>query len=487
LGTRFEDRDAVEPERALIRSRAVRLLEYLEAVRGLREQPVRDVAEYQDRRWWAWELPAHPSCVLTATGDEPWLTVSKAQVPPAPLVPDDIAAYLRTGVTDPEVEPEFGPDFDDVFAGDPDEAERLRSFLRDYLAGPWGAWVPPARTALRARKLYEDLYDLRLRLQRESALIELVWGHGILSWTVDGTKIVHPMVTTQVQLSFDAETGAISVQPESLAAHLEIDLLQGLDVKGFDLLVNRRDQFRTDPVGPFESRCPPRRRARMPGCSGLAGAEPFGVTSGAVRGQAGPDQFGARCDAELGEDLAQVVFDRARAEEQMGGDLAIGQALGGQARDLEFLRRQPVQCRGLTVASGLAGGAQLRFGALCPRDRAQGTEQPGGGAQVRTCLRPFPVTAQPLAVEQFGAGPLERREGVRQPSSLGEQLIWRALCEQRLATCQQRAPRAGGHLSYPGAEPCQRRLDVPGRPAGPHVRLHRVRDRNEGYQRIYLG
>ena len=115
--------------------------------------------------------------------------------------------------------------------------------------------MPPARTALRARKLYEDLYDLRLRLQRESALIELVWGHGILSWTVDGTKIVHPMVTTQVQLSFDAESGAISVQPESLVSHLEIDLLQGLDVKGFDLLVDRRDQFRADPVGPFDERC----------------------------------------------------------------------------------------------------------------------------------------------------------------------------------------------------------------------------------------
>jgi hypothetical protein len=121
--------------------------------------------------------------------------------------------------------------------------------------GRWGAWVPPARTALRARKLYEDLYDLRLRLQRESALIELVWGHGILSWAVDGTEIVHPMVTTQVQLAFDAETGAISVQPESLVPHLEIDLFQGVDVKGFDLLVDRRDQFRADPVGPFDERC----------------------------------------------------------------------------------------------------------------------------------------------------------------------------------------------------------------------------------------
>ena len=51
--TRSERRDGGESERAVIRSRAVRLLEYLEAVRGLREQPVRDVAEYQDRRWWA--------------------------------------------------------------------------------------------------------------------------------------------------------------------------------------------------------------------------------------------------------------------------------------------------------------------------------------------------------------------------------------------------------------------------------------------------
>jgi very-short-patch-repair endonuclease len=253
--SRLEDRDGGDSERAVIRSRAVRLLEYLEAVRGLREQPVRDVAEYQDRRWWAWELPDHPSSVLTATGDDPWLTVSKAQIPSAPPIPGDIAPYLRAGASDPEVEPAFGLDFDDVFAGDPEGAERLRHLLGNYVEGPWGTWVPSARTALRARKLYEELYDLRLRLQRDSALIELVWGHGILSWAVDGTKIVHPMVTTQVQLSFDAETGAISLQPESLVSHLEIDLLQGLDVKGFDLLVDRRDKFRDDPVGPFDGRC----------------------------------------------------------------------------------------------------------------------------------------------------------------------------------------------------------------------------------------
>ena len=79
--TQHDRRDAVTTD-VTIRSRAVRLLEYLEAVHGMREQPVRDIADYQDQCWWAGNIPTDPSCVLTATGDEPWLTVSKA--PSAP-------------------------------------------------------------------------------------------------------------------------------------------------------------------------------------------------------------------------------------------------------------------------------------------------------------------------------------------------------------------------------------------------------------------
>src|SRR5260370_19868001 len=104
-----------------IRPRAVRLLEYLEAVRGLREQPVRDIAEYQDRRWWAGDIPAHSSCVLTATGDEPWLMVSKAQIPPAPPVAEDVAPHLRTRLTDPEKVPAYAAHFDDRYVDHPEQ------------------------------------------------------------------------------------------------------------------------------------------------------------------------------------------------------------------------------------------------------------------------------------------------------------------------------------------------------------------------------
>ena len=83
-----------------IQLRAIQLLDYLEAVRSLREQPARDVAGYQDRRWWTGDIPAHPSCVLTATGDEPWPTMLKAYVPSAPAVPREVALICRR-VTDP--------------------------------------------------------------------------------------------------------------------------------------------------------------------------------------------------------------------------------------------------------------------------------------------------------------------------------------------------------------------------------------------------
>ena len=253
VAAKHDRRDAAATD-VTIRSRAVRLLEYLEAVHGMREQPVRDIADYQDRCWWAGDIPTHPSCVLTATGEEPWLKVSKAELPPASHVPADVAAHLRIGVTDAEREPAFAAEFDEAFADDSEQAARLKELLREYVEGSWRAWAVRAKTALRARKLYEDLYDLRLRLQRESAHIELVWAHGILSWTVDGTRIVHPMVTTQVQLSFDPDTGTLTVEPEALIPHLEIDVLQGLGMNGFDLLVDLRDRFRMDPVGPFDER-----------------------------------------------------------------------------------------------------------------------------------------------------------------------------------------------------------------------------------------
>ena len=48
-------------------------------------------------------------------------------------------------------------------------------------------------------------------------------------------------------------------------------------------------------------------------------------------------ELAAGGDVELAEDLAQVVLDRALGQEQLGGDLRVGQAFPGQPRDLGLL------------------------------------------------------------------------------------------------------------------------------------------------------
>src|SRR3954451_10269676 len=50
--------------------------------------------------------------------------------------------------------------------------------------------------------------------------------------------------------------------------------------------------------------------------------------------QVHPRELDARRDAELAEDVAQVEVDRARAQEELPGDVAIRPALGDELRDV---------------------------------------------------------------------------------------------------------------------------------------------------------
>jgi hypothetical protein len=88
----------------------------------------------------------------------------------------------------------------------------------------------------------------------------------------------------------------------------------------------------------------------------------------------------AGADLELGEYLAQVPFHRARTEEQLGGDLRIGQARPRQLRDLRLLRGERVARFLGGLAGGFADGGQLAAGPLGERLHADRGEHGVGGA-----------------------------------------------------------------------------------------------------------
>src|ERR1700739_119634 len=79
----------------------------------------------------------------------------------------------------------------------------------------------------------------------------------------------------------------------------------------------------------------------------------------AVRGsiRQGTAELASRFDAELGEDLAQVVLDRAHTDEQPGGNFRVRQAVPSNPRDLGLLRGElPIGRPGSALADRFAGG-----------------------------------------------------------------------------------------------------------------------------------
>ena len=92
-------------------------------------------------------------------------------------------------------------------------------------------------------------------------------------------------------------------------------------------------------------------------------------------------ELAARADAELAENLPQVVGDGGRADEQLLSDLRVGGASAGQAGDQRLLRGQDVGSPGGAFERLRTGGAQLDPGPFGERLHAEAAEQLVGAAQ----------------------------------------------------------------------------------------------------------
>src|SRR3954466_5584625 len=141
--------------------------------------------------------------------------------------------------------------------------------------------------------------------------------------------------------------------------------------------------------------------------------EPAGRFASAVAPSSEPageaaDELGARGDAELEKDVAQVVVDGPRAEEELGRYLLVRRPLRHEAHDLALLGGEPVRRAGIALARGLAARAQLDARALGPRGSAQPLERVQSRAQVQPRILATRVAAQELAEDELGARPVER-------------------------------------------------------------------------------
>src|SRR5215472_6867499 len=242
----------------LAREKITRVFRYLEALNQHRNPPKRQIRE-QPWHLWLHDLPKHPSVRWSAGKSDASsaktkaavsqsedaaanatfsLRVQRPQLTPPPEPPKEIISWLERGWDDPSdlalvaesrEEPQGnGETLTIQFAADTARMAVLRRWapLRDE----WARNEKPARQAMR---LFETLYSLYGRIDREAERVELVLGDGILSWQRAEGDIFHPILLQRLQLQFDAAVPEFTLSEAEYPVELYSALFQSMaDVDG---------------------------------------------------------------------------------------------------------------------------------------------------------------------------------------------------------------------------------------------------------------
>src|SRR5216684_3977151 len=246
----------MNPEKLRVaREKLTRVFRYLEALNQHRNPARRQIRE---QLWslWLHDLPDHSSIKRGASKSAPEknkapdpsngdagssgfvLKVQRPTLTSPPEPPASIAAWLEVGWDDPSREPSFSPSRNESdqegqarIANFADEPARLAALLRWKVAREeWAKSEKPARAAM---KIFETLYALYGRIDREAERVELVLGDGILSWRRAEGSIYHPILLQRLQLQFNAAVPEFTLSEADHPVELYSALFQSMtDVDG---------------------------------------------------------------------------------------------------------------------------------------------------------------------------------------------------------------------------------------------------------------
>ncbi len=246
----------MNPEKLRVaREKLTRVFRYLEALNQHRNPAKRQIRE---QLWslWLHDLPEHASIKRGASkssaaktkaadsqnGDESAggfvLKVQRPKLTSPPEPPYAIAAWLEAGWDDPSKEPsvsasrnESDQEGETRVANFEDDPARLAALRRWKVAREeWAKNEKPARAAM---KIFETLYALYGRIDREAERVELVLGDGILSWSRPEGSIYHPILLQRLQLQFNAAVPEFTLSEADYPVELYSALFQSMtDVDG---------------------------------------------------------------------------------------------------------------------------------------------------------------------------------------------------------------------------------------------------------------
>src|SRR5438034_3218871 len=246
----------MDPEKLRIaRDKLTRVFRYLEALNQHRNPAKRRVDE---QLWslWLHNLPEHPSIKrgaakpgpsrakakeaksATDDGEGFVLKVQRPALTRPPEPANEIAAWLEAGWEDPSEDILVRQTREESdAAGNPRivnfDDDRARSAALQRWKISRDEWAKNEKPARRAMRIFEALYALYGRIDREAERVELVLGDGILSWYRPEGGIYHPILLQRLQLQFNAAVPEFTLTEADHPVELYSALFQSMtDVDG---------------------------------------------------------------------------------------------------------------------------------------------------------------------------------------------------------------------------------------------------------------
>lgn len=132
------------------------------------------------------------------------------------------------------------------FADAPERVQLFESWKRDRDA--WAVRERPARAAMR---VFEQLYELYGRLQREGGRLEFMLGDGVLSWRLPSGGVYHPVLLQRVQLEFDPSVPEFVIRETDDEPELYTAVLRQAPDLRPEVLTQIRDELRQGRYSPL--------------------------------------------------------------------------------------------------------------------------------------------------------------------------------------------------------------------------------------------
>lgn len=276
------------------------LFEYLLALRNLSYEPIRHIKKYE-KYWFLDELPESPGCYLGGSGEDSQAVIEVHQqkfTSDYPTLNDQLQRLVSLLKFDYTKETSLictTEELRDILISEQEKLEGkldlvtedviqldawgvfllshgsvliaaeelsikfreipslIENLLKEYKVWieQWEIWAIEQKRKRQIQKIYDYFFNLMQVFKSEEKALELMLGIGML--TIDSKKqIHHPLLTTKLELDFDAEQGIAKLIPSTRGYQLELEMLAGVELPNQTDIMELREWVSGQMINPFE-------------------------------------------------------------------------------------------------------------------------------------------------------------------------------------------------------------------------------------------